>query len=90
VLTQVRVGEWLTASTVQQAKERIAALLRAHNGVAFCTECLSTVLGLASDTTTTATTALAQSWEFAKDYGSCSRCCNSAAVFRAQPRRYDP
>ena len=75
---------------MRQAKERIAALLRANNGVAFCRECLSAVLGLASDATTPAIAALAQSWEFEQDYRLCSRCRTATVIFRALPRQYDP
>lgn len=75
---------------MRQAKERIAALLRANNGVAFCSECLSAVLDLASDATTSAITALAQSWEFEDDHRLCSRCGTATLVIRALPRHYDP
>lgn len=73
-----------------QAKERIAALLRANVGVAFCSACVSAVVSLDDGVTGSAIATLTQSWEFEQDYWLCFKCRKATMVFRAVPRQYWP
>lgn len=54
-------------------EERVAQFLSAHRGTAYCDDCLADELGINRHQARNATSGLAASGKFKRDYGTCSK-----------------